>query len=100
MRPPRNFQPAHSTVINTHLISRALDRKMIFDDVAKEKFRELLAKQCAFSQVDLVTFCLMGNHFHLLVRLDSVEANPLQDDYWVPPFFHIRSHNHQLIRST
>jgi len=68
MRPPRNFQAAHSSVINTHLISRALDRRMIFDDVAKEKFRELLAKQCAFSQVELVTFCLMGNHFHLLVR--------------------------------
>ena len=79
MRPPRNFQAAHSSVINTHLISRALDRKMIFDDVAKEKFRELLAKQCAFSQVELVTFCVMGNHFHLLVRCDSAEPNPLQD---------------------
>jgi len=39
----------------------------------------LLAKQCAFSQVELVTFCLMGNHFHLLVQLDSAEPNPLQD---------------------
>ena len=33
------------------------------NDVAKEKFREILAKQRAFSQVELVTFCLMGNHF-------------------------------------
>jgi hypothetical protein len=28
-------------------------------------FRKLLAKQCAFPQVELVTFCLMGNHFVL-----------------------------------
>jgi len=33
----------------------------------------------AFSQVELVTFCVMGNHFHLLVRLDNEERNPLED---------------------
>ena len=43
MRPPRVFHPINSSVINAHLISRALDRKMIFDDLAKEKFRQLLA---------------------------------------------------------
>jgi hypothetical protein len=32
------------------MISRSLDRKMILDDLAKEKFRELLVHQCAFSQ--------------------------------------------------
>ena len=32
----------------------------ILDDIAKEKFRELLAQQCAFSQIELVTFCLIG----------------------------------------
>jgi hypothetical protein len=30
-------------VISAHLISRALDRRMILDDIAKETFRELLA---------------------------------------------------------
>jgi REP element-mobilizing transposase RayT len=52
---------------------------MIFDEIAKEKFRELLAKQCTFSQIELVTFCIMGNHAHLLVRLDRAERNPLED---------------------
>jgi putative transposase len=48
MRPPRVFHPINSSVINAHLISRALDRKMIFDDLAKEKFRQLLGRQLAF----------------------------------------------------
>jgi REP element-mobilizing transposase RayT len=79
MRPPRIFHPVNSSVINAHLISRALDRTMIFDDVAKEKFRQLLAQQLAFSQIELVTFCIMGNHWHLLVSLDTAQPNPLQD---------------------
>ena len=79
MRPPRVFHPINSSVINAHLISRALDRKMIFDDLAKEKFRQLLARQLAFSQIELVTFCIMGNHWHLLVSLDTAQPNPLQD---------------------
>jgi len=63
MRPPRILQSAFSSVTNVHLMSRVIDGRMIFDDVAKEKFRELVAKQVAFSQVELVTFCVMGNHF-------------------------------------
>jgi len=59
MRPHRIFQAVNSSVISAHLISRALERKMILDPIAKEKFRELLAQQCAFSQIELVTFCLM-----------------------------------------
>ena len=79
MRPHRIFQAVNSSVINVHLISRALDRQMIFDDKAKEKFRQLLAQQLAFSQIKLVTFCIMSNHWHLLVTLDTAEPNPLQD---------------------
>jgi REP element-mobilizing transposase RayT len=52
---------------------------MIFDDVAKEKFRQLFEQQLAFAQVELVTFCMMGNHWHLLVSLDTAKPNPLQD---------------------
>jgi len=47
--------------------------------VAKEKFRQLLAQQLGFSQIELVTFCIMGNHWHLLVSLDTAQPNPLQD---------------------
>ena len=39
MRPHRIFHSINSSVISAHLMSRALDRKMILDDIAKEKFR-------------------------------------------------------------
>ena len=78
MRPYRIFQGINSSVISAHLISRALDRRMILDDIAKDKFRELLAQQCAFSQIELVTFCIMGNHGHFCVSLDTAKANPIQ----------------------
>jgi len=85
MRPPRFFASSRSSVIHAHLISRALDRNMIFDAAAKEKFREILARQCAFSQIELVTFCLMGNHFHLLLRIAHDAPNPL-DGSWGQAF--------------
>jgi hypothetical protein len=71
MRPPRFFASSRSSVIHAHLISRALDRNMIFGAAAKEEFREILARQCAFSQIELVTFCLMGNHLILPHRARS-----------------------------
>ena len=54
-----------------HVMSRAIEGRMIFDEVAKEKFRSLLAGQLAFSGLRMVTFCVMGNHFHLLVEVPT-----------------------------
>jgi len=78
MRPLRFLRAAHSSVAVVHAMSRVIEGRMVFDHHAKAKFRQLLAKQCAFSQVELVTFCLMGNHFHLLLRIDHDAPNPLE----------------------
>ena len=34
----------------------------------------------AFAGVDLVSWCLMGNHFHLLVRVPPLDADALSDE--------------------
>ncbi len=52
---------------------------MIFDDVAKEKFRALLDVHLRFAQIRCITFCIMGNHFHLLVEVPQPDENPLRD---------------------
>ena len=52
---------------------------MIFDDVAKEKFRALLDVHLRFAQIRSITFCIMGNHFHLLVEVPHPDENPLRD---------------------
>jgi len=77
MRPLRFVHAAHSSVAVVHAMSRVIEGRKVFDALAKVKFRKHLAKHCAFSQVELVTFCLMGNHFHLLLRIDHDAPNPL-----------------------
>ena len=52
-----------------HIISRsALDGHPI-GDVEKDYFVELIQKFAALYFVEILGFCCMGNHFHLLVRM-------------------------------
>ena len=52
-----------------HVISRIVDRQFRFGDQEKEAFGRMMRAFAAFHQVEILTFCLMGNHFHLLVRI-------------------------------
>jgi len=49
-------------------MSRVVDRRMVFQPKDKEIFRRILRNQGAFSGVRIVTYCLMSNHFHLLLE--------------------------------
>jgi REP element-mobilizing transposase RayT len=50
-----------------HVVSRVVDRRFVFGGREKRVFRKLLGQLLAFSGLECVTFCLMSNHFHLLV---------------------------------
>ena len=52
-----------------HCISRVVGGQMLLGSLEKEKLRELLWQQAQFSGVQLITYCLMSNHIHLLVRV-------------------------------
>ncbi|MGB0371863.1 MAG: transposase [Opitutales bacterium] len=54
-----------------HVVSRVAFRKFVFDDEGKRKFIDVLRRQAAFSGVELLSFCVMSNHFHLLIRFRS-----------------------------
>jgi len=54
-----------------HCMSRTLRELPFWDDVEKEHLRELLTKLLAFSGLEMVTFCLMGNHWHVLLAVPS-----------------------------
>jgi REP element-mobilizing transposase RayT len=51
-----------------HCISRVVGGQALLGDLEKEKLRHLLWEQAAFSGLEVITFCLMSNHIHLLVR--------------------------------
>lgn len=52
-----------------HLMSRLCQGVPFFDDTEKEALLLVLRRLARFCGLDLLTFCIMGNHFHALVRV-------------------------------
>ncbi len=62
-----------------HCISRTVAGAFLFDAVAKERLRRQLWQVADFSGVEVLTYCLMSNHFHLLIRVPDREEVVLSD---------------------
>lgn len=56
-----------------HVMSRTAGGEMIFQDNEKEAFRLLMWKLARFSGIQVLTYAVMGNHFHLLVSVPNRE---------------------------
>lgn len=54
-----------------HCMSRMLGELPFWDRAEKEHLHSLLRNQIAFSGLEMVTYSLMGNHFHLLLGVPS-----------------------------
>lgn len=52
-----------------HVMSRTCGGEIFFDDVEKEALRCVIRRMAEFCGVKVVTYCIMGNHFHLLAEL-------------------------------
>jgi REP element-mobilizing transposase RayT len=61
-------------------MSRVVDGNFIFDDEAKQQFLALLRKVEVFSGVEVLTYCLMSNHFHLLLRVPEAPAEISEEE--------------------
>ena len=48
-----------------HVMSRTACGQYLFDDEGKAVFMEMLRKQAGFCGVDVLAYCVMGNHFQL-----------------------------------
>ena len=74
MRPLRNFK-THQCC---HLISRIANRAFFLNDEEKSRFVERLWRVAAFSCVEVLAYCFMSNHFHILVYVP--DRRELSDD--------------------
>ena len=65
MAKPRAFIHPDSQSGVFHVISRIVDRRMVLGDAEKEAFVAMMRAFEALHPVQVLTFCIMSNHFHL-----------------------------------
>ncbi len=63
-----------------HVISRVVDRRFAFGPEEKEKFRALMRLHEKFTGCRVVSYCLMCNHFHLLLEVPPMADSGLSDE--------------------
>jgi REP element-mobilizing transposase RayT len=63
-----------------HCISRVVDRRLVIGAVEKEKFRTLMRMYEKFSGCRVTAYCLMDNHFHLLLEVPPMPDGGLSDE--------------------
>ncbi|MCP5516094.1 MAG: transposase [Verrucomicrobiales bacterium] len=54
-----------------HCISRIVGGQRLLGDLEKEQLRLLLRRQAAFCGLEVITYCFLDNHFHLLLRVPA-----------------------------
>jgi len=57
-----------------HVMSRTCGGEIWFDDIEKEALRRIIWRMAEFSGIKIVSYCLMGNHFHLLAEVPHRRA--------------------------
>jgi putative transposase len=63
-----------------HVVSRVVDRSFRLTDVDKEAFRSLMRRVAEFCGVQVLTYAVLDNHFHLLVEVPASPGEPEDDE--------------------
>ncbi len=63
-----------------HVISRVVDRRFAFGTEEKEKFRALMRLQEKFTGCRAASYCLMDNHFHILLEVPPMAQSGFTDE--------------------
>ena len=66
-----------------HLISRVVDRRMAFGPEEKEKFGMFMRMIEKFTGCRVLSYCVMSNHFHLLLEVPPMPNGGLPDEMFL-----------------
>ena len=80
MRRPRFKAPPEHPLAYYHCISRVVDRRFVFGPEEKEQFVEFMRLYERFCGVRVVTYCVMSNHFHVLVEVPQRPTEAPDDE--------------------
>ena len=92
---PRQLRIEYAGAIY-HLMSRGNRREAIFlDDVDRQDFLKTLAEACVKAGFEVHAYCLMSNHFHLVV--ETPQGNLVEGMRWLLSSYTLRlNHRHKL----
>ena len=57
-----------------HVMTRTVNGELLFKDREKEILRKMIGQVSDFCGVEVLTYCIMSNHFHVLVRVPDGPA--------------------------
>ncbi len=75
-----NWQNSTSKPLIYHCISRVVDRRFVFAERECEAFRMFMRMYENFSGCRILSYCIMSNHFHLLLEVPPMAEDGLSDD--------------------
>jgi putative transposase len=76
MRLPRWKAGPEEQAGHYHCVSRVVDKNRVFEEREREKFRSLLWEYSLFCGVEVLTWCILSNHFHLLIKVPQKPTTP------------------------
>jgi hypothetical protein len=62
-----------------HTISRVVDRRFVFEADEREHFRTLMRMCEKFTGCRVLSYCIMSNHFHLLLEVPPMPEHGISD---------------------
>ncbi|MCC5839320.1 MAG: hypothetical protein JJT96_04270 [Opitutales bacterium] len=67
-------RPVLEDEVCVHVMSRVVQKRFLIDERGMEEMRRILRTQATFAGLDVITFCFLKNHFHILLHVDPVTA--------------------------
>ena len=75
-----NWQISATKPAIYHCISRVVDRRFVFEDLEREQFRMFMRMQENFSGCRVLSYCVMSNHFHILLEVPPIPDGGITDE--------------------
>ncbi len=63
-----------------HVISRIAGQDYLLGPAEREQFGKMLRRMARFCGIEILTWCCLSNHFHLLIRISTPSAGQLRDE--------------------
>jgi REP element-mobilizing transposase RayT len=83
MASPRYYADPLAPVAFYHCISRVVERRLAFGPEEKEQFVRLMRAYEGFCQVRVLSYCIMSNHFHIMVEVRKRPEGTTFSDDWL-----------------